>query len=394
MNDKQMFDYFVNAGMTKAGACGLMGNLYAECGLISENLQNTGEKKLGMTDKEYTEAVDNGTYTSEQFIRDGFGYGLAQWTYWSRKEAFLKFMKANAKTVSDKKVQCDFLLKEINGYKKVWAVLTTTASVREASDVVLLEYERPADQSEKVQIKRASYGQNYFDKFAKKEEVKPSAPVVNNEEKTNSGLVEYAKAQVGTPYWYGTYGQISTKSVYDYKKKQYPKYYTATDFLEQLGKKVHDCCGLIKGYLWSADPNSPAKYNKKQDKSANGFYSASHLKGPISSFPKHKGQLVYKGKTQNSITHVGVYDGEGYVYEAKGHAYGTVKSKFDSSWTFWSQCPYCKDDCIDPPKKSVEDLAKEVIRGLWGNGAERKERLTKAGYDYRKIQNKVNEILK
>ena len=44
-------------------------------------------------------------------------------------------------------------------------------------------------------------------------------------------------------------------------------------------------------------------------------------------------------------------------------------------------------------KKSVTDIAREVIQGNWGNGAERKKRLTEAGYDYDAVQNKVNEIL-
>lgn len=45
-------------------------------------------------------------------------------------------------------------------------------------------------------------------------------------------------------------------------------------------------------------------------------------------------------------------------------------------------------------KKTIEALAKEVIAGKWGNGTERKERLTAAGYDYKEVQNKVNELLK
>ena len=44
-------------------------------------------------------------------------------------------------------------------------------------------------------------------------------------------------------------------------------------------------------------------------------------------------------------------------------------------------------------KKSVDEIAKEVIRGDWGNGQNRKNRLTAAGYDYSEIQAKVNEIL-
>lgn len=45
------------------------------------------------------------------------------------------------------------------------------------------------------------------------------------------------------------------------------------------------------------------------------------------------------------------------------------------------------------PKKSVDELANEVIRGVWGNGADRERRLTMAGYDYDEVQARVNEIL-
>lgn len=45
-------------------------------------------------------------------------------------------------------------------------------------------------------------------------------------------------------------------------------------------------------------------------------------------------------------------------------------------------------------KKTVTELAKEVIAGKWGNGQDRKNRLTAAGYDYTAVQNKVNELLK
>lgn len=46
------------------------------------------------------------------------------------------------------------------------------------------------------------------------------------------------------------------------------------------------------------------------------------------------------------------------------------------------------------PGKTVDELAREVIRGLWGNGTERKDRLTEAGYDYRAVQRRVNELLR
>ena len=168
MTDEEMFKFFKSHGMTDAGVAGLMGNLFAESALKSTNLQNTFEKKLGMTDAAYTEAVDSGSY--DNFVKDSAGYGLAQWTYWSRKQALLEFMKKNGVSIGHKKKQCEFLIQEIKGYKNTWKVLTSTTSVQEASDVVLTEYERPANQSDAVKAKRASYGKTYFDKYGEKVE--------------------------------------------------------------------------------------------------------------------------------------------------------------------------------------------------------------------------------
>ena len=49
---------------------------------------------------------------------------------------------------------------------------------------------------------------------------------------------------------------------------------------------------------------------------------------------------------------------------------------------------------VTPAKKTLTEIAKEVIDGKWGNGSERKKKLTKAGYDYNAVQKKVNELLK
>ena len=148
------------------GTAGLVGNLYAESALNPRNLQNNGNKALGLTDDEFTAAFDSGDYSAVTFIHDGYGYGLAQWTFYSRKEALLNYAKAAGKSIGDLDMQLAFLLQEIKGYTSVWNTLTTAKSVREASDAVLTKYERPADQSDAVQVKRAGYGQTYYDKYA------------------------------------------------------------------------------------------------------------------------------------------------------------------------------------------------------------------------------------
>lgn len=166
-NAQIIWNYFKNKKFTDSGIAGLMGNLYAESGLIPTNLQNAYEKKFGMTDTQYTAAVDNGTYTN--FVKDSAGYGLAQWTYWSRKQGLLNYCKQNGKSIGDLNAQLDFLHKELTtSFPQVTKVLLSATSVRQASDIVLLQFERPANQSTAVQQKRAQYGQEFYNNFAVK----------------------------------------------------------------------------------------------------------------------------------------------------------------------------------------------------------------------------------
>ena len=166
----EIWGYFQAKGLTVYGIAGLMGNLYAESGLNPRNLQNTYEKSLHFTDASYTAAVDNGTYTN--FVYDKAGYGLAQWTYWSRKQALLAFAKAAGKSIGDLHMQLDFLWKELTeSYPGVLAVLRSATSVLEASNAVLLNFEKPTSKDTiETQTRRASYGQMYYDQFATQQE--------------------------------------------------------------------------------------------------------------------------------------------------------------------------------------------------------------------------------
>lgn len=51
-------------------------------------------------------------------------------------------------------------------------------------------------------------------------------------------------------------------------------------------------------------------------------------------------------------------------------------------------------DVVYPAKKSVDEIAHEVIQGKWGNGVDRKNRLTNAEYNYNAVQKRVNELMK
>lgn len=154
-----------------------MGNLQAESALNPQNLQNTYEKKLGMTNGSYTKAVDDGRYAN--FVHDAAGYGLAQWTHWRRKQALLNFAKERRASIGDLTMQLEFLFEELSAYPSVLTILREAKSIREASDAVLTQYEKPANQSDSAQMTRAEYGQIYYDTYAE---------VTESEEKEGSPM--------------------------------------------------------------------------------------------------------------------------------------------------------------------------------------------------------------
>ena len=132
--EQQIWNYFKDKGLNEFGIAGLMGNLYAESALNPKNLQNTYEKKLGYSDTDYTQAVDNGIYNN--FVKDSAGYGLAQWTYWSRKQALLSYAKSVGKSIGDLEMQLGFLYKELS--EKFNMDITASGGVSDIDDIKAL----------------------------------------------------------------------------------------------------------------------------------------------------------------------------------------------------------------------------------------------------------------
>lgn len=166
-----VWNYFKSKGLNDYAIAGLMGNLYCESALRPNNLQNSFETKEGWTDKSYTNAVNDGTY--KNFVHDKAGYGLAQWTFWNRKQALLYFAQKKKVSIDDLNMQLQFLWEELGAYEHVMKVLSKANSIKEASNVVLREYERPAVvvNNNKAGITKAlnartSAGKEFYDKFS------------------------------------------------------------------------------------------------------------------------------------------------------------------------------------------------------------------------------------
>ena len=162
-NAELIWNFLKRNGFNDYGAAGIMGNLHAESALNPTNLQNSYEDDLRMNDAEYTAAVDSGRY--KKFAEDKAGYGIAQWTYPSRKQAYLNFAKARGKSIGDLETQLAFMIQELNQYG-ILNQLKQETSVYDASTLFMLKYERPANQGEDYVKRRAGYGEVYYKQFA------------------------------------------------------------------------------------------------------------------------------------------------------------------------------------------------------------------------------------
>lgn len=180
--------------------------------------------------------------------------------------------------------------------------------------------------------------------------------------KTNAGLVEYATAQLGKPYWWGTFGQTASAALLAQKRTQYPEHYTAGDFESQFGQKVHDCVGLIKGYRWCDTPDSEPAYKSVQDVAVSGLYMSCPESGSIDTMPDIPGVCVF----MRDMSHVGVYVGDGDVVEATSHARGVVKTKLAGrGWGLWGKPRWISYEAAATPAQPAQTTASTLnVTGL------------------------------
>lgn len=203
---EKIWNFLLEFIMNEHGVAALMGNLEAESGLKPTNLQDSTENRLNYADDTYTAAVDSGKYTN--FVHDSAGYGLAQWTYWSRKQGLLDYVRSAGKSIGDLECQLVYLAKELStNYKSVLNTLKTATSVKAASDVVLKDFEKPKIQTEKVKTERAANGQKYYDLYSKGKVNSMSVRVGSARSNENGGINGGAAGdqtgrEVATQAWY------------------------------------------------------------------------------------------------------------------------------------------------------------------------------------------------
>ena len=185
----EIFSACMQAGFTKEAACALLANLQAESALKPNNLEDTKNSSLGMSDEEYTAAVDNGSYRN--FVNDSCGYGLAQWTWWTRKQNLLAFARGRMKSIGDFDMQMDFLFKEMQeSFPGIYRDMKTSHDLEYLVHELLWKWENP-DEKENNMKTRMAYAQGWYQKYSGR------SGTSGQNTKENSGMtVEQAKEKV------------------------------------------------------------------------------------------------------------------------------------------------------------------------------------------------------
>ena len=131
----------LKAGMTVAGAAGVLANVAEESAFNPRNLQDTYEKAVGYNDDSYTVAVDNGSY--HNFTGDQAGYGLTQWTASDRKAKMLAYFRQRGKSIGDFELQVEYMIIDIRTYgsKKAWQTCISSNDPYDCGYAVCKYYE-------------------------------------------------------------------------------------------------------------------------------------------------------------------------------------------------------------------------------------------------------------
>jgi len=138
-----IYNLLRQAGMTEAGALGVIGNFECESNCEPYRLQGDYAANR-LISKEYVRRADDGQMTESEFQKP-VGFGLAQWTYPQRKRNLWSFWKAYGGSLGSCQMQVEFAIKEFKtDYIPDWRLLCSTSDIREAVKAVCTRFENPA----------------------------------------------------------------------------------------------------------------------------------------------------------------------------------------------------------------------------------------------------------
>lgn len=138
-NRDKVYNYLIGQGFSAAGAAGIMGNLRQESSFLANNVQNG----MGYSDEDYVADIKSGKISREEFMNDGRGFGIAQWTYPTRKAKLYDTLGKD--NIDSLEGQLDFMYNEMGDDLK--NSMKSATDVNSATTKFHNVYERSADKS-------------------------------------------------------------------------------------------------------------------------------------------------------------------------------------------------------------------------------------------------------
>lgn len=176
---KRYWDSLNNIYHNEMGVAALMGNLDKESGLIPYRKQGDNTPPY-VASQNYTNDVDSLIISENSFVNDSIGYGVAQWTYYTRKQRLYDFHKNSGLGIGEFGLSITMLEWELNnGYTSSRDAIINATSIRIASDFLLHNFFKPKDQSESEEIDRYNRAQKIYDDFHGTEP-EPPTPVMKD----------------------------------------------------------------------------------------------------------------------------------------------------------------------------------------------------------------------
>lgn len=422
MSRKTQWDLLDRLGLSDKAKAVILGHAMAESGCETNRLQgdfSAGREKS----KSYTAQVDAGQISREDFAKrgpNGGGYGWLQWTFYSRKEGLYDTAKKLGVSIGSEEAAVAWLWDELNQgeYTAVLSALKSDKSLADMSEVFMTRFERPADQSKDALKERAKLCEAAYNEFAGTEV--SEAPIAQNiaqsvrytakkliaiavsqigyHEKAGNANLDDPTANSGSGNWTKYARDLARAGYYNGNKNGYAWcdvfvdwcFWILADRDARLGQTI-ECqtgdCGA--GCLFSR------QYYQQQGRLFNTPEPGDQVFFTQNGEICHTGIVetvngnritTIEGNTSDQVARRSYALGNSYIKDFGRPKYEPDDGTVESAVTPGETSPATGD-------KTVDELAQEVIQGLWGNGDDRKNGLTAAGYDYGAVQARVNALL-
>lgn len=302
----ELFKRATQLGFTKEAACALLANIQAESAFNPMNLEDSKEHRLGMSDQQYTDAVDSGRY--QNFASDACGYGLAQWTYGPRKRSLLQYAIERNDSIGSFDMQKEFLFYEMQtSFSAVWKDLKQSHDLEYLVHELLYKWENPQEKENNMKL-RLAYAQGWYQKYA----VWESGGEHMTKEEAINKVLSLARSEIGNHEqgnnWTKYAQDMDRTNWYNGAKNGYPWCDVWYDWL------FYKCFGDPLGREMICQPTGSA--------GAGCLYSAQYYKqaGQWGMTP-HPGDQIFFTYSPGEYSHTGIVEtvGNGVVVTIEGN---------------------------------------------------------------------------